>query len=157
MSARRARARMTTLRMRDARPEDAEALHAMRHAAYADRGPERPLVDTLEDTLRDITDGLVLVAEDEAGRIVGSVHLRRVANVRRLAVAPDAKGEGVGAALLEAAVERARRDGFAYAMLDTLPDHPWLPEFYRRHGFEERCLERFPNGVDWLAFRRRLL
>lgn len=145
-----------TLRVREARPEDAEELHALLHAAYRDRGDERPLRDSVERVRADIEEGLVLVAEDDAGRLVASVMLRRVANIRRLAVAPDAKGAGLGARMLEAAVDRARDDGFAYAMLDTIPTHPWLPEFYRKHGFEERCLEKFPDGNDWLQFRKRL-
>ena len=145
-----------TLRVRDARPEDAEKLHALLHAAYKDRGDDRPLTDSVERVRADIEEGLVLVAEDAGGRLVASVMLRRVANIRRLAVAPEAKGAGLGAQMLEAAVERARADGFTYAMLDTIPTHPWLPEFYRKHGFEERCLETFPDGNDWLQFRRRL-
>lgn len=159
------------LSVRDARPDDAEALHALLHAAYKDRaqrasgrvgadaslgGDERPLTDTIDRVREDIREGLVLVAEDDVGKIVASVMLRRVANIRRLAVRPDRKGEGLGGAMLDAAVDRARRDGFAFAMLDTIPTHPWLPEMYRKHGFEERCLERFPDGNDWLQFRKRL-
>src|SRR5688500_11063190 len=124
-----------TLRVRDARPEDAEELHALLHSAYQDRGDDRPLTDSVERVRADIEEGLVLVAEDAGGRLVASVMLRRVANIRRLAVAPDAKGAGLGAQMLEAAVDRAREDGFGYAMLDTIPTHPWLPEFYRKHGF----------------------
>lgn len=145
------------LRVRDARPEDAQELHALLHAAYKDRGEDRPLTDTVERVRADIEEGLVLVAEDDQGRLVASVMLRRVANIRRLAVAPGRKGEGLGGEMLEAAVERARRDGFTVAMLDTIPTHPWLPEFYRKHGFQERCMETFPDGNDWLQFRKRLI
>ena len=85
-----------TMRVREARPEDAEELHTLLHAAYQDRGDDRPLTDS---------------------------------------------------------VERVRAD---IEMLDTIPTHPWLPEFYRKHGFEERCLEKFPDGNEWLQFRRKL-
>lgn len=145
-----------TIRVRDARPEDAEALHALLHAAYEDRGEDRPLVDTVDRVRADIEEGLVLVAEDTSGRLVASVMLRRVANVRRLAVAPTRKGEGLGGRMLDAAVARAETEGMTFAMLDTIPTHPWLPDFYRRHGFEDRCIERFPDGNDWLQLRRRL-
>lgn len=143
------------LRVREARPEDADELHALLHAAYAERA-ERPLADTLETTRAHIREGLVLVAEDEAGRLVATVHLRKVVNIRRLAVLPAAKRRGLGGEMLEAAMERARADGFAWAMLDTIPTHPWLPDFYRAHGFEERCVERFPDGLEWVQFRKRL-
>ena len=149
------------LRVREARADDAVELHALYHAAYAEhqdphRPPQAALKDLVEDVQAYIAEGLVLVAEDEDGRLVGSVMLRRVANLRRLAVAPDRKGEGLGGALLEAALARAKEEGMTVAMLDTFPTHPWLPSFYRRHGFEERCVEVFPDGFEWLQFRKPL-
>jgi GNAT superfamily N-acetyltransferase len=147
--------------VRDARPEDAEALHALYHAAYAvhedpHRPPQAALKDSVADVRAYIAEGLVLVVEGEDGRLLGSIMLRRVANMRRLAVAPEAKGKGLGGALLEAAVARAREEGMTLAMLDTFPEHPWLAAFYRRHGFRDRCVEVFPDGARWLQLRRGL-
>ena len=148
------------VRVRDATMGDAEAIHALYVAAYdpkEDPHRTRPLEDTLEDVRGYLREHAVLVAEDEAtGALLGSVHLRAVANVRRLAVAPAAKGAGVGSALLDAAVARAARDGFDLAELDTQPDHPWLVAFYARHGFEARCVEVMPDGTRWLQMRVRL-
>lgn len=149
------------LRLRDATDADAEALHALYHAAYApSEDPDRPagahLKDTVEDVRGFIRGSRVLIAEDEAGRIVGTIALRRVANLRRLAVAPDAKRQGIGGALLEAGVEAAREEGFEVAMLDTIEGHPWLVDLYRRHGFVDRCVEHFPDGNRWRQLRRTL-
>ena len=149
------------LRLRDATPADAEALHALYHAAYAvHEDPHRPPVAALRDTVEDVRgyvrDSRVLVAEDGKGRLVGSIAIRSVANLRRLAVAPDAKQKGLGAALLDAAVERAAREGFEIAQLDTMAGHPWLPGFYERRGFEHRAIERLPDGTEWEVLRRRL-
>lgn len=149
------------LRLREATEADAEALHALYHAAYAPgEDPHRPesmrLADTVEDVRGFVRDSLVLVAEDASGRLVGTIAMRRVANLRRLAVAPDAKRQGLGGALLEAGVEAARAEGFEVAMLDTIEDHPWLVDLYRRHGFVDRCVERFPDGNVWRQLRRRL-
>lgn len=149
------------LRVRDARPEDAQELHALYHAAYAvhedaHRPAQAALKDSVDDIRAYIEEGLVLVAEDEGGRLVGSVMLRRIANLRRLAVSPGEKGKGLGGELLEAAISRAKEEGMTVAMLDTIPTHPWLPDFYRKHGFEERCVETFPDGMTWLQFRRML-
>lgn len=66
------------------------------------------------------------------------------------------EGEGLGAALLDGAVERAAGEGFELAMLDTFATRPWLPGFYARHGFVERCVERFADGTEWRQFRKRL-
>jgi len=152
---------MTSVRLREARPEDAEALHRLYHAAYARaEDPHRPAGTALEDSVDDvrgsIEEGDVLVAEDESGALVGSVMVRSVANIRRLAVAPDRKRAGLATEILRAAEEHARKRGLRWAMLDTIPTHPWLPSFYRKQGFVERCLERFPNGIDWVQFRKRL-
>lgn len=148
------------VRLRDARPEDAEALHALYHAAYhPDQDPHRtrPLKDTVEDVRAYLREHAVIVAEDEkTGTLLATVQLRAIANVRRLAVAPEAKGLGLGSVLLDAALERAAADGFDFAELDTQPDHPWLPPFYARHGFEVRGIEELPDGGRWLVMRKRL-
>ncbi|HEX2022346.1 MAG TPA: GNAT family N-acetyltransferase [Candidatus Thermoplasmatota archaeon] len=149
------------VRVRDARPEDAEAILALYKASYSMHAdPHRPptagLRDTIDDVRAYLRDMEVLVAEDGAGRVVGTVGVRSVANVRRLAVDPGRAGGGLGGALLEAAVARAKARGFEVAMLDTYAGHPWLPGFYRRHGFEDRSVERFPDGSEWLQLRRRL-
>lgn len=149
------------VRVRRARVEDAEKLHALYHAAYSvHEDPHRPPIMALKDSVDDvrayIEEGDVLVAEDERGELVASIHARVLVNLRRLAVAPARKGEGLGGAMLEAAMEEARQEGRTWAMLDTLPTHPWLPSFYKRHGFVERCLETWPDGMRWLQFRRRL-
>lgn len=148
-------------RIREATPDDAEALHRLYHAAYSVHSdPARLAIGGLRDTIDDvrayIRDSTVLVAENEEGELVATCATRRIANLRRLAVAPGAKGAGLGAKLLEAAVQRAVDDGFEVAQLETIRDHPWLSSFYERHGFEVRGVESMPNGLDWLVMRRKL-
>lgn len=146
------------VRLRDATPADAEALHALYHAAYApDEDPFRrkPLTDSVEDVRGFLREGGVLVAEDAEG-LVATAHLRAIANLRRVAVHPERKGDGLGRAIVEAALARARQEGYAWAELDTQPDHPWLPGFYARHGFVERGVETLADGSRWLVMRQRL-
>ena len=77
-----------------------------------------------------------LVAE-RAGRIVGCVHLDEyapsLAEIRSLAVSPEAQGTGIGVALV-AALERLAqvRD---YATLFAVSNND---VFFRRRGYEER-------------------
>jgi GNAT superfamily N-acetyltransferase len=149
------------LRVRRATLDDAEALHALYHEAYAvHEDPHRPawagLQDTVDDVRSFIREQTVLVAEDEAGALVATVCLRPLVNVRRLAVAPDRKGEGLGAAMLEEGLAHARADGFDVAMLTTLAEHPWLGDFYARHGFEDYSRDRTRNGIEWRQMRRRV-
>ena len=69
---------------------------------------------------------ILLVALD-GGRVVGSVHLARAAadngrhraEVQRLAVRADARGRGLGRALLEAIADRARTEGVSLLWLTT--------------------------------------
>gem|GEM_PF-4611494 len=148
-------------RLRDATPADAEAILALYREAYDPRhDPHRaaagvPFKDALEDVRGYLRERALLVAERD-GALLATVHLRALANVRRLAVSPHARGEGLGAAMLEAAAERARRERFDHLQLETLADHPWLSPFYARHGYAERGVETMPDGTRWLVMRQRL-
>lgn len=140
--------------IRRARAEDAEEIRSLLERAYAGRDP--PLKDTLDDVRAYLRQDEVYVDEED-GRIVGTVSLRPIANVRCLAVDPEARREGVGARLLERAVERAREDGYTFAELGTAAAHPWLSGFYARHGFEERGTLRVEGDpTEWRVMRRKL-
>jgi 4-diphosphocytidyl-2-C-methyl-D-erythritol kinase len=149
------------VRLRDATPSDAEAIHALYHEAYdPTHDPHRaaagiPLRDTVDDVRGYAREHALLVAERN-GSPLATVQLRALANVRRLAVSPRARCEGLGAAMLDAAAERARQDGFDFLQLETLASHPWLAPFYARHGYVERAIEVMPDGARWLVMRQRL-
>ena len=114
-------------------------------------------------------EGLALVARD-GGRLVGTVRLwpimagpnRPALLLGPLAVTPDRQGEGVGAALMRTALERAAalghgavllvgepcfygRFGFASALTDRL----WLPGPYDRPRLQG--LELAPGALDGAA------
>jgi GNAT superfamily N-acetyltransferase len=85
------------------------------------------------------------VAEDEAGSIVGFVSLAtpardddvtpETAEIAALYVDPPSWRAGVGAALLETAWERLRREGFENAILWVLVGNEPARRFYERYGF----------------------
>ena len=127
---------MTTIRA--ARVEDVESMRALidRFAAE-DRMLSRSR-DFLLEHLRDF-----LVAETDgafAGCCALAVLTPDLAEVRSLAVRPEAGGRGIGKALVDACVAEARRLGLRRVFALTL-----VPEFFERCGFTLTSLGRLPE------------
>ena len=84
--------------------------------------------------------GALLLARDGAGAAIGCVALRPLADpgcceMKRLFVAPTARGLGLGRALMEAIVGEAARLGYREVRLDTLPTMTAAIAMYRAAGF----------------------
>ena len=60
----------------------------------------------------------------------------RTVRVRRLSVAPAARGRGYGSVMLGALLREARAQGFARAVLETGADWHSAIALYKRAGFE---------------------
>jgi len=83
----------------------------------------------------------IFVAEVEGG-VVGfiSTALDREAGKGRipnLAVAVDARGEGIGRALIEHALDYFRKENLAYAVIETMESNPIGQTLYPASGFQE--------------------
>jgi ribosomal protein S18 acetylase RimI-like enzyme len=74
---------------------------------------------------------------------------------RMLAVAPEARHQGVAAALVGACIERSRELGYAAVVLSSMPVQQSAHRLYERLGFRRTPeLDWTPvPGVDLLAFR----
>lgn len=75
--------------------------------------------------------------------------------VRMLAVAPEAQGQGVGDALVTHALDVSRQRGDRAVVLSTLPEMVAAHRVYARHGFyrtPERDWSPMP-GVELITFR----
>lgn len=94
----------------------------------------------LYETLRDF----VLAEQD--GRIVGVGALHMVwdelAEIRALAVTPDAVGKGVGRKIVETLAEEAKDLG-----IKTLFALTYQPQFFERLGFHEEPKEKLSHKV----------
>lgn len=73
--------------------------------------------------------------------------------LRALYVDPPAQGAGVGRALLAAAEERLRADGFAFAVLWVFEENGLARDFYARHGWEleDADVTARHHGAHWWA------
>ena len=84
--------------------------------------------------------GELLLARDHHGKPLGCVGLRPLApagccEMKRLYVAPWARGRGLGQALIGAIVAEALRIGHREMRLDTLPTMTAAIALYRKAGF----------------------
>lgn len=98
--------------------------------------------------------GAFLFAE-EGGSYVGCVGLRcfseGVGEVKRLYIAPAARGRGVGRLLAVGIVAAGKRLGYARLLLDTLPSMTEALTLYRSLGFAPTSAYRF-NPVAGAEF-----
>ena len=123
--------------IRPARIEDVDEIQALINGyAREDRMLERSR-EFLVEHLRDF-----IVAEDAAfqGCCALAILTPDLAEIRSLAVRPEASGRGVGKALVEACVAEARRLGLRRVFALTL-----VPEFFARCGFTLTSLGRLPE------------
>jgi GNAT superfamily N-acetyltransferase len=107
---------------------------------------------------------VVLVARDDGGTALGCGALRvlgdGVAEVKRMYVAPAARGRGVAKAVLAGLEEAARERGWTTLRLETGPRQPEAIGLYSQAGY--RPIEAFgayvdaPDAEDSLFFERFL-
>lgn len=96
----------------------------------------------------------LLYVNDE---LAGCVGLRKLdkekCELKRLYVRPRFRGEKLGEMLLERIMGDARRIGYKYMYLDTLPFLTTAIKMYRRYGFEE--IARYNDSpIDETIFMR---
>jgi predicted N-acetyltransferase YhbS len=159
--------------IRSAREADRPAIEAVTLAAYEQyaailpprlwREYRRNIVATLADATPDIT----IVAEAQ-GALVGSVLLhpagadaanpgrgtssrRAHPEVRLLAVAPSARGQGVGRRLMDECIRRARASGTAALILHTADMMSVAMQLYERMGFVRDATLDYEVAADVLV------
>ncbi len=132
--------------VRPVRPDDVQALLKMVHALAEHHGdtPQSSMEILKRDCLGPHPWLHVLIAET-ASEILGYAALcplsqmqfgARGMDIHHLYVLGDARGQGVGQALIRACVEKAKRLECRYMTVGTHPDNRRAAEIYVRAGFE---------------------
>ncbi|WP_329122601.1 GNAT family N-acetyltransferase [Streptomyces sp. NBC_01465] len=163
------------LTIRRAEPEEYEPLGdltaaAYLHAGFLDLGEDDPYLDTLRDVPARAIGAEVLVAVRETELLGGVTYAPpgspwadiagpHEAEFRTLAVAPDARGQGVGEALVRACIDRARAASHVENLvLSTQRTMLGAHRIYHRLGFTrtpERDWAPVPN-VSLLTYSLKL-
>jgi GNAT superfamily N-acetyltransferase len=138
--------------IRQARPDEFQALGDLTAAAYLDDGlldfgPQDPYLQTLRDVPARARHAQVLVAVDDDETVLGGVTFvpepgafadiaePDEAEFRTLAVAAAGRGRGVGGALVQHCIDRARELGRHRLVLSTQPTMHAAHRIYERSGF----------------------
>jgi GNAT superfamily N-acetyltransferase len=105
--------------------------------------------------------GALFLARDEAGKAVGCIALRATekegcCEMKRLYVAPEGRGLGLGRALARTVMDEARKLGYGEMRLDTLPILEPAITLYKSEGFAECEPFGEPDRVKVLYFSRAL-
>jgi GNAT superfamily N-acetyltransferase len=105
--------------------------------------------------------GALLLARNEAAEPIGCVALRATekegcCEMKRLYLAPEGRGNGIGRALVKAIMDEARKIGYGEMRLDTLPILEPAIALYKSEGFAECAPFGEPDKVKVLYFSRKL-
>lgn len=159
----------TVVTVRPVRPEEHDSLARVTVAAYRELLAEHlseGYAAELADVAARAQASELLVAVDTEGEVLGGIAYVRtgsplawfdgsdIAGLRMLAVAPEAQGRGVGAALIDASVARARDEGTRLVLLHTTARMTVAHRVYERAGFR-RDPERdvvLTGGLHLLAY-----
>jgi ribosomal protein S18 acetylase RimI-like enzyme len=158
---------MSSMIVRRMLPDEMTAVSDLREIAYR--------ADGLLDASPAYADALRLLGSDGEGEVLVAVEGDQLlgtimfeswsprseiargadeAEIRAFAVGPQARGRGVGRALVNAVVDRARQEGVSRLLLSTQPAMVSAQYVYRARGFTrvpDRDWSPLP-GVDLLAY-----
>jgi GNAT superfamily N-acetyltransferase len=143
----------------DASPVADAALERLLHETFVDDGFTEPSLAAAAFAATAVrARGTVLVAHDSLGEALGTITLvpggsaaRRLAEdgeaeLHLLCVRRTARGSGIGRALVEAALDVARRSGVVRVLLWTQPAMQAAQRLYEGFGFRREPAHDFTRG-----------
>jgi ribosomal protein S18 acetylase RimI-like enzyme len=149
--------------VREATPEDGDAVGRLLDAFNREYGEPTPGPGALAERVRELMAGgdtaVLLTGDGPHGlallRFWRSLWTpNEVAYLAELYVVPDQRGHGLGRALMDAALDLARRRGADYMELNTAESDLAARALYESLGFS--CREGRPDGPMNLYYERDL-
>ena len=125
-------ARPPHVRIRPMAEGDLPAIAALERASFSDPWSEQSLGEELANPLA------VFLVADRGGEAVGYAGMHLIAGegfVCNVAVAPEARGRGIGQLLMESLIAHGREDGMRTLSLDVRPSNHAAIALYTRLGF----------------------
>ena len=145
-------------RIRRATPADLDALVALEQASF-----DHDRVSRAQFRRHIASPSAAVLVAVEPGQVLGAALLffRRGARAARLysiAIAHAARGQGLGATLLEAAEREARRRGCATMKLEVRTDNVAAMALYEKRGYRRgaRITGFYENGMDAWRYEKPL-
>jgi GNAT superfamily N-acetyltransferase len=124
-------------------PGDTAAMHGLMRDYFAELGislDHGTLDKDIHDPVRIYeSGGLLLVKIHDSAVGCAGVHCLEpgVAELKRMYLDPEHRGDGLGRALLEAAIDLARSQGYKQLMLDTMLKLTAANRLYESAGFKD--------------------
>ncbi len=143
--------------LRDARWPDLGGLAALETTLFPDDAWSPPSW-WAELAARPRRDYVVAEADGALVGYAGLDHGGEVSDVMTVAVAPAARGRGLGRALVDELERRAAARGAAHVILEVRADNAPATALYSRAGYTVIATRRgyYPGGVDALVMRKTL-
>lgn len=157
--------------LRAFRPDDADAVNAVAIAAFAEFRAEYgdwPTVSRNVDKMAALARSAEVIVATVDGTVAGAVGYvgpniekqewfeREWPVIRMLVVLPEHRGRGIGRALTEECVRRARRDGAPLIALHTTPIMAVALPMYERMGFAYLRAAPDRSGVPYGIYVKHL-
>jgi ribosomal-protein-alanine N-acetyltransferase len=129
--------KLSQLTIRTVREDDFTQLVALEHAAFDDPLWWSSLTQMARAAKGAVNFDVAEVASQIVGFTFGAWTGRQEVHIVRIAVAPAARQQGIGAALLHNALEGYLSEQFQYVTLNTQSDNIAAHRLYERFGFRQ--------------------
>jgi len=104
--------------------------------AYADKSLDR-MFETYDGSRK------IYFVVEENGKIIGGAGIQQldhgeenVCELQKMYFAPQSRGKGIGAKMMQICLEKAKSFGFEYCYLETMPYMENARKLYTKSGFE---------------------